>query len=196
MSAAHACLTLAVVAICGLELPGAAVVESPGLFSERLRLPFAVAARAGPLVRPACVVQNAGHSAARNLSPQAFPVFPVVVFLAGRVLSALPAPYSVAAQRNRAADNGNSSLESAVAPLAGDTGPSSTAAGKLAAVQVPEPRGAPIGPNRLCVVPNHDPSDDPNVVVRHAATRESTRAAGGSSARGFAGRTPAQPLGP
>jgi hypothetical protein len=187
-SAAHAGPTATVALAGDPEHPGAPVVVRPGLASECFRRPFAVRLRAGGLGDPACVAQNAGYSAARNLALQTLPVFPAGVSPAEQAPLALPAPDSVAARWGHAAGNGNSAFESpAAALLAGDTDPLNTAAGRQAAGQVPGPRGGSICPSRCCAVPNLGPSNDPNVAAHHAATRGSVREAGGSNAQGCAG---------
>ena len=188
VSAAHADPALIVVTACGLELPGAAVVASLGLTAERHRHPFAKAVDAERLGHPACVAQHAGYSAAWSLSLQTPPVFPAEGFPAVQAFLAPPAPYSVGARSGHAVGNGNSAFESpADAPLAVDTDPLSTAAGRQATGRARGQHDGSICPNRFCAVPTHGPSDDPSVAARHAATRESTREAGGSNARGFAG---------
>lgn len=128
-----------------------------------------------------------------------------VVFLIGPAILAsvahaaeqalfVPAPDSIAALRGRAAGNGNSAFEAPAAHLVGDTYRLDTVAGSQAEEQVSGQSRGPICPNRFYAVPNKVPSDLPNVVAHQTATRGSTQEAGGNSAQGYAGRTPAQSL--
>lgn len=173
-SAAHAGLFLAETAAHGLEFAGALVVERMGLVSGRLYRLFAVTVYAGQLGHPAGVVpaglaKDAVYPAAWNPAFRMLRVFP-----SGQALFALlsPALDTVAALQGRVAGDGISAFEAhAAAPLAEDTGLPNILADRLVAEQVPRQRCGPICPNRFYAVPNHDPSDLPNVVAHPSATR-------------------------
>ena len=84
---------------------------------------------------------------------------------------------------------------SAAAPPV-DTGLLNTGAGRQAVGRALELTFDSIGPNRFDAAPSHSPSAGPSGAAHSIATRENTEEAAGSSARGFAGCTAAQPPAP
>ena len=108
----------------------------------------------------------------------------------------VPAPDSVGAPQGHAAGIGSSGCAApAAAPLRGDSDPPNTVVDTQAAGQARERNGDSTGPSRCDAAPNHCPSARPSAAAHRSATRESTEAEPGSSAQGFAGRTPARTIG-
>lgn len=135
-----------------------------------------------PVPALVCVAAHAALVAAHDLELPGEPASPVEP-----ELFAPPVPDSVASLPGHAPGNGNSAAGAAVvAPIGRDSDPLNIFAGRLAAALGPGPRGDPTCPNRFCAVPNHGPSDRPNVAAHQTSIHGSTQAAGGSSARGFA----------
>lgn len=137
-SAVYAALPLALPVAQDLELWCVPVVQRQALISERFFRYFAaVTEHAGRLNHPAGVAWDAGYPAAWSFYPQALPAFPAVALSAWQAQLVRPVSDSVAAPWGHAAGNGSSVFEAfAAAPLAWDTDPLNTAAGKQVAGQV------------------------------------------------------------
>jgi hypothetical protein len=141
--------------------------------SERPRFPFAAVVRVRAALRLAVVkmaVPNRVEPAAWKFFPEAL-AFPAEK---ARARFALAASDSAAAQRRRAADNGNSGFEAPAAARYADIDSPNTAAGIQAAAQTGALSFDSSYPIRADAAPMHYPSARPSAAVSERHPRKYT----------------------
>jgi len=181
----HAVRPLAAVSAHGLPALAAGVDFGLGSISESFRHPGTVAAGVCHPDRPAEAVLDAGCPVALVLSFEVtLPVFPAEQ---GRVLVALTAAENARGLPSLEAGNGIAGCGACAAAPPGDTSLPHTAADRQGAAHALAQSCAATDPIPFVAAPSQAPSDDPSGGAHPHATRESTPAAVGSSARGCAG---------